>query len=76
MDKRYSHEGGYFKHRAKLKSPKKGRTRSPNKSPNNSPANRFNQLRELYRKQTKELHTLKGENQRLREILHKLQNPQ
>ena len=76
MDNRYINEGGYFKHHTKLKSPKKDRSKSPHKSPRKSPTKRFDQLRKLYREQTKELHTLKVENQQLRETLHKLQNPQ
>jgi len=76
MDKRYNHEGGYYKHHTKLKSPKKGGTRSPHKSPRKSPTKRFDQLRKLYREQTKELHKLKEENQEFRKTLHKLQNPQ
>ena len=76
MDKRYINEGGYFEHHTKLKSPKKGEVKSPHKSPRKSPTKRFDQLRKLYRGQTKELHELKKENQKLRETLHKLQNPQ
>ena len=78
MDHRYINEGGYFKHHTKLKSPKRPKSphKSPHKSSRKSPTNRFDQLRKLYREQTKELHTLKEENQQLRETLYKFQNPQ